>query len=704
MADASIVLKLVDQTSAGFSAAKRSGEALEKELASLSSKVDALKTRNEALNKNYAGLQTQLAAAKKAAREAANAYKESADETNKAKLDDANLKVKTLTDQLNDFRSASSDTRKEIRELQNEMRKLEGGGGGGGGGSGSSGGALSGAAAAAFGLAKQLGGAVTELGSFYLNSALGSTDAGVLTGILSGAASGAAVGALGGGVGVAIGAVVGAASGLISGLASQAESEDEAFRSHRDELISSVTELTGSALETGTASAATREQNQISFSALLGSGSAAAMLLDNIRELAKITPYVYDDLTGIAQNLAVYRSTGKDVFGNLQILGDAGSALNLDVSGIEGLASLLGKIGDTETYSSMFTRSLLNYKINPTEMLAMYYGVSEDEAAAMMSSGDLSGADASAAILSSLAKKYGGMMIEQSRTYTGALSTNEGLVQELQNVMGEAYNGVRKGGLEIMNTWYQDNPVMEEAYGVIGAAQADKANLQDALYRDVMNGIFGGQEAQLDLDQGTQDKIDELRTDYLAALEEYQTADEADRMTAGAKISSIYDQAEALAKEADTTNELMAEWDLAAIQTAEGVASIVATLDSYAEAWAYSKAMEKGRNGYKSGGGTAMEQDVTNILMSDADYYSYAQTMAASASRAMGQHVIPRDNFPILAHEGEMLLTASEARTYTDGVKIMISGNEFNVRSESDIDAIASALAARISRTAQNMG
>lgn len=171
----------------------------------------------------------------------------------------------------------------------------------------------------------------------------------------------------------------------------------------------------------------------------------------------------------------------------------------------------------------------------------MNYGVSEDESAAMMSSGELSGADASAAILSSLAKKYGGMMIEQSRTYTGALSTNEGLVQELQNVMGEAYNGVRKGGLETMNDWYQDNPVMEEAFGVIGVAQADKANLQDALYRDVMNGIFGGQEAQLDLDQGTQDKIDELRTDYLAALEEYQTADEADRMTAAPRsaVSTI---------------------------------------------------------------------------------------------------------------------------------------------------------------------
>lgn len=61
--------------------------------------------------------------------------------------------------------------------------------------------------------------------------------------------------------------------------------------------------------------------------------------------------------------------------------------------------------------------------------------------------------------------------------------------------------------------------------------------------------------------------------------------------------------------------------------------------------------------------------------------------------RAMGQRTIPRDNFPINAHEGEMLLTKQDANEYKNnkgkhsGFNINIYG--LTVREDADIDLLA---------------
>lgn len=64
---------------------------------------------------------------------------------------------------------------------------------------------------------------------------------------------------------------------------------------------------------------------------------------------------------------------------------------------------------------------------------------------------------------------------------------------------------------------------------------------------------------------------------------------------------------------------------------------------------------------------------------------------------ATGLSRVPYDNFPALLHEGERVMTAAEARSADNrAVQVTISGNEFVVRQDSDIDAIATALADKI--------
>lgn len=704
MADASVVLKLLDQLSPGLSAVRRASEQTEKSFDELAGKVSALQTKNKGLNESYAALQTQIVDAKKAVTEATKAYKESGDEASRTNLQKAQEQYKGLTDQMQAYKAASADTRKEIRELQNEMRKLEDGTGGYGSGGSE---ALTGIGVAFSGMAKQIGSAVTGAGSYLLNSALGSTEAGVVTSVMGGAAAGAAAGLVAGPVGAAIGGVVGGVAGLIEGMTAQAEAEDEAFRGYRDDLISSISQSDAEALSAGVATAAQREQDRIAFSALLGDGAVSNVLLNSIKEKANVTPYVYDDLTGIARQLAIFDSTSGDIYDNLVAIGDAGSALGMSASAMEGLAQVLGKIGDSQKYEATYTRSLRNYGINPASVFAEYFGITTEEATNRMNNvkgyESISGAEALEAILTVLDSRYGGMMERQASTYAGALSTRQGLEAELQNYMGEAYTGSR--ALDEHNTWMQ-NFYQSEAFSAIGQAMAYKENLEDAIYRDVMGGVFAGEKVTT-ADEATTSEIIRLREEYLALDRELADAQEAGdeqrAMEAGARISEIYGEAQALVDSAQDVDERLQVWDDMAVNLVEGTGTIVRILEAYKDSWAVSKAAEKGLYAQK------YDDVIRAVTPDEPEILSYVPLgidEMPNFRSAVGKSVIPYDDFPILAHEGEMLLTAGEAREYKSpggGAPITITGNTFVVRQESDIGAIAAELARQIRLAAMAM-
>jgi hypothetical protein len=75
-------------------------------------------------------------------------------------------------------------------------------------------------------------------------------------------------------------------------------------------------------------------------------------------------------------------------------------------------------------------------------------------------------------------------------------------------------------------------------------------------------------------------------------------------------------------------------------------------------------------------------------------------------ARAIGISRVPYDNFPVLLHEGESVLTKRETTNRNNslsGVSIAKLSDTIIVRKESDIDKIALALVERIRKTALNM-
>lgn len=71
-------------------------------------------------------------------------------------------------------------------------------------------------------------------------------------------------------------------------------------------------------------------------------------------------------------------------------------------------------------------------------------------------------------------------------------------------------------------------------------------------------------------------------------------------------------------------------------------------------------------------------------------------------SFAVGLNRVPYDNFPALLHEGERVLTASQARAEERGSGVNISFNgPITVREEADLDRVAQKLAREVARAVQ---
>lgn len=90
--------------------------------------------------------------------------------------------------------------------------------------------------------------------------------------------------------------------------------------------------------------------------------------------------------------------------------------------------------------------------------------------------------------------------------------------------------------------------------------------------------------------------------------------------------------------------------------------------------------------------------NASNSVKTDPTYGAYTQIK----DRAMGQRVIPRDNFPINAHQGEMLLTARETRQYQkdkgNTPQINITMNGPIIREEADLDRFAEKLVRKLNQ------
>lgn len=546
------------------------------------------------------------------------------------------------------------------------------------------------------GAVQMVGDAVTDIANTFVSSAYGTTGSTLFSSTLSGATSGAAIGtAIAPGVGTAVGALAGGVIGLAQGGTQVFEQKDEAFKAYVQESTENALAKQAEMLSTGSTIAAQRETDQISFNTLFGSADIASQFLTELRKTAARTPFEYNDLTGMSKILNTYGYDENHILPTLEIIGDAGAALGMAVQDMNEVSTNIGRMNATGKTSLEYINPLQERGIDAVGALAENYGVSNGDVYDMISKGEIAGEEAARVILRSMADSFAGAMQNQSQTMSGLQSTLEDANAELANAMGEGYNMARKEGLQDQIDFLggETGQQMQDAYQMIGQWKAELENTKEEMQRDIMQAVMDGSALQFDYGDAQADieaSVQEMQQQYAEAMA-------SGNEDAGAEAGQILMRAQVLAMDAFNSSE-DAQIALEAQRTlASNIRNDAAAKDEF---WngGHEMALEFSK-GWAS----------TVHLSVPAPTYATntASTIGVSGvtggylpgrGYAFGLDRVPYDDYPALLHEGERVLTASQAREQdagkapVSGGQIVITGNSFSVRDDTDIQKIAAEL------------
>ena len=649
MPETSIVIKATDRYSDVLKTLSKTTKAFNKD-------VDSLEDGLHSLSKNKYTLKVDVRKAKDELRNAEKQFSKTHSEADSLRMELAQVNYDNAVRNLKAVSNAAKQTESEIAKLSNRA----------------SGGILSklglddaselGKGLMNSGLLKTLGSSVSGLAGTMIESAIGQPSATFMSSIVSGITSGASAGAILGPAGALIGAGIGAVSGGISGYSQIYESQDSSFKSYVQEAVEGQLEEQANSLTSGSAIAAGRETDKISFATLFGSKETADSYLTNLVGMANSTPFLYDDLTSMSKTLATYGYDADSILPVLQTIGDAGAALGQSTSDMTAVATAIGRMKSSNKTTLEYLNILNDRGIGAVGMLSDAYGVDQGTMYSMISKGEVAGQDAARIILDALSDSFAGSMEAQSKTFSGITSTIEGLQQELDNAMGEGYNQTRMQGLEAQKEWLagDSGQEMQEAYTAIGVWKASLENAKEQYIRDAMNDAMGSEE-------------------YKTAEAEGDAA-EMGRILMKAKIDGMNEYNANEGKDEELAQEL---------SLIESVRDDTALNNSYWDAgYTLGQEFSKGR-----------AAATTDSAWADAvnNFNSGYTKHRSSHQRAMGIDYVPYDNFPALLHEGEKVLTAGEARQEKNGaggIQIVING--MTVREDADIDRVAQALLSKL--------
>lgn len=198
---------------------------------------------------------------------------------------------------------------------------------------------------------------------------------------------------------------------------------------------------------------------------------------------------------------------------------------------------------------------------------------------------------------------------------------------------------------------------------------------------DALGALLLGRETTMDWSEESLAELSELALKYQEATAAYEAGNE----EAGARIEAYLEEAQALAEaEYDSCEAVRMVADVEK-ELISAINSNTTALGGWKVSYEQEQALSKGR--------LAPLFEEGSVLGTYGFLGLYPESISGFAT---GLERVPYNNFPALLHEGERVLTASEARSYDGGSPVTVTGNTFVVRQDSDIDAIAAAISEKI--------
>lgn len=677
MPEVSIVIKATDQFSAAMKTMQKSTQSFTKDM-------DGMQSRLNALNKTKATLKVDTDKAKSELKTAEKQFAATGDAISEMILQEKQLTFEQARRNLSLVSKEASNVEKQMLKTGKAFSKAENTAGG-----------TSGAQSIINSLANV--GAANLVSSILQNAAnatvasLAGSDAGtIFSSALSSTVSGIAMGTMAGEIfglpGAAVGAVAGGILGAASGSVQNWSKKDDAFKSYYQETYETQISAQESSLSTGSALAAQRETDKISFSTLFKDAGIADTYLANLVEMANNTPFLYDDLTTMSKTLATYGYNAqknaeleKDkkpdfnyILDVLQTIGDTGAALGQSTSDMSMVATALGRMKSSNKTTLEYLNILNDRGIGAVGMLANAYGVDQGEMYDLISQGEVEGTRAAEIILQALTDSFAGSMETQSKTFSGLTSTVEGLTQELDNAMGEGYNEGRIAGLQAQRDWLsgESGKTVMEANKAIGAWKAELENSKEQYIRDAVDAMMASEEYQTAKDSGDAAEMGRLIMEAkVQGMNEYNASD-------GAQLALESEKSliESIRNDTSLDSDY---WDAGYEKGQEFTKGVAAGITS---GWAITETLTP----------EEAAKDTERV-----------QTLRDLGLYAVGIDYVPYDNFPALLHQGERVQTAVEARSERNNPSVQIVMNGTIIREDADVDRIASSLLEKIELAGQ---
>lgn len=756
----SIVMKMQEDISSKLKTIASTSQGCSKEFEEFQRRAAELGQRFTALNMRYKDFNDRAAEAKAGAEalklqmsEMVKTARQSGESLNQVEFEKLQKRYQELTADARGYSEAAKDTMKDMKGIEEEVRKMEfsesdtsSGGRSSASGSGEILDLQYGMAASK--MAEAIGSSIAEAADVMLTSAVGEQAGSFAGSVLSGAASGLEAGqfllesgdllgfeglsglaGLGGMVGL------GAISGLISAAMQVFEDYDNSFKDYYGGLYDVAGAKTQESLSSGSGLAASRETTKLSFTTLLGGEEQSDAFLGDVLTTANTTPFLYDDLVGISKTLLSFGTAVDDIIPTLTKVGDAGAALGLSTGDIGTVSTYLGRMQSSDKASLEYLNPLNERGFSVFQWLADDLGVSINEVYDKISKSELTGTYVSDVILGQFEKLYGGMMSVQSKSTEGLDSTLQGLKENVDAAGGASYNALRNEAKEADIAAYGGalGDKLAELSAVTGRVEAYGENLKDQFQREALEAVLLG-----DLDKGTTvfseedaEKLDGLAAEFAEAEEAYKNGS----MEAGQKMTDLREEAEALAQAAYESSEWYQALQEAELDEIAAIRELTAGLAANTNALNKRDELSKGVMATTYGqnkllsffgiGRTADDNQKSKENLESLGLYAYGLdyvpydefpallhqgervltaaearemdrgVLAGAGSFAFGLSAAPYDGFPALLHQGERITPPAESRSGGD-IQVTVTGNTFQVRQESDVDEIAEALAQKL--------
>jgi tape measure domain-containing protein len=167
---------------------------------------------------------------------------------------------------------------------------------------------------------------------------------------------------------------------------------------------------------------ASLEQSKVAWGTLLGGAAQANTMLQQLQQFAATTPFEFPEVEASAKRLVAMGFAARDVIPLLTSVGDTASALGAGTEGVNRITLALGQMSTRTKVTAQDMLQLTEVGVPAWRILAEATGQSIAQIQDAAEKGTISSQTFIQAFQRFASANYGGLMQQQSQTFTGAVS------------------------------------------------------------------------------------------------------------------------------------------------------------------------------------------------------------------------------------------------------------------------------------------